>query len=332
MPRLNPWRTALLLLLLLLLRGALLVAADADEVLLRELSRTVNLRSADAQPFILEADVTLQMRVPQRGHYTWKWAGRNLWSQEVSLGSFHQLLVQKGDTLYTSRNSDFTPLRVSQVQDLLNVFSNQGKSWEIKKSKEEVEDGAARRCFELRRSQRGSWNPERLVCFDPATMDVVSDDMKYDQEYRRKEFSGYQEFGEHRYPTRLTLFVNGSPVVKVENVTLRQENLSEEAFSPEPGSIARRRCEGMQWPAGLKTPDPVYPKSAAQNRMGGTAVLAITVLPDGSVTNINVLQSAGRTMDEAAQQAVGKWKFKPAMCGSEAITADIQIEVNFTMH
>jgi TonB family protein len=328
-----PGRTTLRIasLSLLVLSGALLAAGASEESPLPELSRAVDIQSADAPPFTLEADITLQIKVPERGHYTWKWADRNLWSQEATLDDFHQILIRKDDNLYTSRDSAYTPLRVSELQDLLWVLRNEGRLWKTKKIRDESENGAPRRCIELRRSQGGRWNPERLVCFDPATMNVVSDEMRYANEYRRKEYSDYQEFGQHRYPRRLTLFVNGSPVVKVENVTLRQESFPEDAFNPPPESIVRRRCEGMRWPVGVKTPNPRYPKSASQNRLAGTAVLAVTVLPDGSVGTINVIQSAGRTMDAAAQEAVQNWKFKPAMCGTEAVTADIRVELNFNL-
>jgi TonB family protein len=317
---------------LLILSGAMLASAMSDQSPLPELSRAVNIESAGAPPFTLEADVTLQITVPQQGHYISKWASRNLWSQEVTLDNFHQLLIRKDDNLYTSRNSAYTPLRVSELQDLLWVLRNEERLWETKKIRDENENGVPRRCIELRRKEAGRWNPERLVCFDPKTMNVLSDEMRYANEYRRKEYSNYRDFGQHRYPTRLILFVNGSPVVKVENVILRQESLREDDFSPPPGAVVRRRCEDMKWPVAVKTPDPKYPESASQNRLTGTAVLAITVLPDGSVGTTNVIQSAGRTMDEAAQETVKKWKFKPAMCGTEAITADIRVELNFKLH
>jgi TonB family protein len=54
--------------------------------------------------------------------------------------------------------------------------------------------------------------------------------------------------------------------------------------------------------------------------MGGTATVALTVLPDGSVDNVQLVGSAGHEMDQVTQEIVKTWKFKPAMCGDEPPT------------
>jgi protein TonB len=87
----------------------------------------------------------------------------------------------------------------------------------------------------------------------------------------------------------------------------------------------------MTYPEAIKQPDPAYPRSASQNRMGGTSIVALTVLPDGSVDDVQLIGRAGHDMDQVTQEIVKTWKFKPAMCGNEPVAYDISVEVAFRM-
>ena len=90
-------------------------------------------------------------------------------------------------------------------------------------------------------------------------------------------------------------------------------------------------------PASLKhaiavsTPDPMYPKSASQNKIGGDTIVTMTVLTDGSVTDIQVIGSSARSLDEASLNTLTRWKFKPAICGAEPVVSDIHVVVSFRM-
>jgi TonB family protein len=64
--------------------------------------------------------------------------------------------------------------------------------------------------------------------------------------------------------------------------------------------------------------------------MGDTTV-AMTVLTDGSVTDIRLIGTATRLMDDAALQTLKGWKFKPAMCGSEPVVSDIEVVFSFRL-
>jgi TonB family protein len=303
----------------------------ADQQLLVAASDLVNIRSDGAKPLQLEAVFNAQFNTPQEGHFTWKWVARDLWSEEITLGDFGQLGVRKGDTLYVSRNAPFTPLRITELQDLLTVFSVD-VAWQIKKIKHEVEGGIDAECVQVRlRPGSHVWNPKRELCINQTNKEVLTDEAIDDQEYRRKEFSDYQPFREHSYPRQARLLVDGSQALKVKIISLREATFDEAVFVPPSGAVARRQCEHMTHPVALKTPDPAYPRSAAQNRMGGTATVTLTVLPDGSVENVQLVGSAGKEMDQVTLETVRNWKFRPAMCGSEAVAFDIRVSVNFQM-
>jgi hypothetical protein len=109
-------------------------ADTPDQQLLTAVSDRVNIRSTGAHPFQMDADFTSQINVPQKGHLTWKWVSSDLWSQEVEMGAYRQLNIRKRDTLYISRNTAFTPIRIRQLEDLLTVFSAGSDSWQVEEA------------------------------------------------------------------------------------------------------------------------------------------------------------------------------------------------------
>jgi protein TonB len=81
----------------------------------------------------------------------------------------------------------------------------------------------------------------------------------------------------------------------------------------------------------VKTPDPLYPKSASRNKLMGDTTVAMTVLTDGSVSNIQVLGRATQSMDDATLETLKGWRFKPAMCGANPVVSDIVVVVSFRL-
>src|SRR5437879_13924483 len=104
-------------------------------------------------------------------------------------------------------------------------------------------------------------------CLNSATHEIVSDDWQEPPDERRREqYSDYFDFGGHRYPRKLQLVVNGIKVI-----TATVDNLTATAFDQtllvaQKGAIERRQCADMKHPVPVKTPDPMYPKSAGQNK------------------------------------------------------------------
>jgi TonB family protein len=77
----------------------------------------------------------------------------------------------------------------------------------------------------------------------------------------------------------------------------------------------------------LKMPDPAFPSYPGKDQPKGSAMVSITVLANGSVGEVQLI--AGGTFDLAEQTRADmkKWKFKPAMCGSEPVVSDVEVVV-----
>jgi protein TonB len=77
---------------------------------------------------------------------------------------------------------------------------------------------------------------------------------------------------------------------------------------------------------------PAYP--AAPRRLGiqGTTLLRVHVLADGRIGDVLVEESAGhRDLDEAAADAVRRWRFEPARRGTEAVAMWVLLPVQFRL-
>ncbi len=77
---------------------------------------------------------------------------------------------------------------------------------------------------------------------------------------------------------------------------------------------------------------PVYPPSALAARLQGRVVVIVKVRADGTVAAASVYTSSGNVdFDASATNAVGRWKFKPAVRGGKAVEFEILAPVNFVL-
>lgn len=77
---------------------------------------------------------------------------------------------------------------------------------------------------------------------------------------------------------------------------------------------------------------PQYPARALREKEDGWVVLTFTVLPDGSVTDVNSEKASGRygrQFASAARTAVLKWKFEPQLFLGEPIPQRVRARINF---
>jgi TonB family protein len=72
----------------------------------------------------------------------------------------------------------------------------------------------------------------------------------------------------------------------------------------------------------IKKPAPLFDRRG--NIVGDSAV-SLTILADGALGDIQLIGRGGQSLDRPTLEAVKKWKFKPAMCGSEPVVSDLQV-------
>jgi len=302
------------------------LAADnpAGQQLLDDAAKLIRIQGPGKAPFQMEVDFQAQINVPLQGHITLKWASPDLGYWNLAMEGYREIQVRKGETLYTKRNAPFTPLALTHLQNLLEVFHVDSHDWEVQKIK--PEGGLS--CVQLK-PRRG--HAHEKICLEPDSKHVVSVESKRDDDGDKQVFGDYQPFHDHSFPRELKYFENGSLLLRLKIISLQDKSFEDLVFTPPQNSIVRRKCENMTHAVAVKQPDPEYPPAAAQNRLMGTTTVALTVQVDGSVNDIQILQSAEHEMDRQTVETVKKWKFKPAMCGTDPVATDITVEVNFRL-
>jgi len=300
----------------------------ASQQLLITAKQQASLFHNQSSPFQLDVGFVTQMNVPTQGHLSLKWNKENQWWRKIVMGGFEQVEVRNGDKLYISRNIDFSPTRIGELISLL-AFAEGSEGLLVKNQKQRVESGVEMVCLRIEGESRGR---NHDVCVN-SVHEILSDEWQEPpDEKRREQYSDYFTFEGHRYPRKLQLFINGIQVITATVDDLTSAAFDESLLVPPTGAIERRKCTDMKHAIPVKTPDPMYPKSASENKMMGDTTVAMTVLTDGSVTDIHLIGSAARSMDEATLQTLKGWRFKPAMCGAEPVVSDIQVIVSFRLY
>ncbi|MGO9325536.1 MAG: TonB family protein [Terracidiphilus sp.] len=280
-------------------------------------------------PYELDVDFDAQELVPTHGHMTLKWEANDRWWRRIDLGDFHQIEVKNGEWHYTSRNATFTPSLVTNLIGLLG-FAYEAGSLTAKKQKHRTEKGVEMNCVQV--DSKGPPGATREICLDAASGDIAVDNWQLlPNVQRREQFSDYFDFGAHRYPRKLELIQDSSEIIKADVVTLASVPFDESLLTSPAGAIARRECVNRTYPVSIK---PLklnfqHQASAGPHRPSGTATVTLTVLTDGSVSDVQLEESAGRVLDAATLQALRGAKFTPAMCGTEPVVSDFTIKVSF---
>ncbi len=83
---------------------------------------------------------------------------------------------------------------------------------------------------------------------------------------------------------------------------------------------------------GSGNPAPQYPRAARRRGLEGKLVLRVTVDRDGRPDRLTVLESSGHSLlDDAARDAVSRWRFTAGMRGGAPISATVDVPIVFRL-
>ena len=99
------------------------------------------------------------------------------------------------------------------------------------------------------------------------------------------------------------------------------------------GTTAVAQDPGPSWvPTGLGNVRPEYPALARRRGLEGRTVLRVEVVATGESGTVAVLASSGhRLLDNAALDAVRRWRFVPASDVAPEVAAFIEVPVSFRL-
>jgi TonB family protein len=93
-------------------------------------------------------------------------------------------------------------------------------------------------------------------------------------------------------------------------------------FSDVPHITARSRCEDVQPPQALTTPEPILNPMHDRRK----AKVSFIIGTDGRVHSPLILESAGPTGDRHILQTVRSWRYRPATCNGVPTETEGKIE------
>jgi iron complex outermembrane receptor protein len=96
-----------------------------------------------------------------------------------------------------------------------------------------------------------------------------------------------------------------------------------------PAPAPAQANEDVTPPSVLTHVDAQYPASARAARKHGDVVLALTIDADGHVSKVDVFESGGADLDEAAIVAARQWTFVPAKRNGKALASRIRVPFHF---
>jgi periplasmic protein TonB len=85
-------------------------------------------------------------------------------------------------------------------------------------------------------------------------------------------------------------------------------------------------------PAVLSETKIPYPEGARREGIEGTVLLSIVVDIDGRVTSAKVLSGPGHGLNEAARDAIGKFRFKPAIKSGQPVSTEMKYKYSFFLN
>lgn len=299
-------------------------APPANPDLLQMACRQAALLDDAGRPFVMDVDFTVQLSHPMQGHLRLRWAAKDRWWTRVSMGKFEQVKFQDGDRSYTIRNVGFTPKQINYLNDLLGVGRMLDKLV-TRSEKQRTEDGIHQICLKAQNPDPKFKSEHFEICVDQATHDIVTEtrtinEYATDEIYQCK-YGDFVAFDGYRYPRRLESFENGKLIMSATVSGLQESALDPKLLIPPAGAIERRECPDKKAPERLYGPIPHFDLDGARGQIESDA--EITVQKDGTVSNVEIVRSGGRVNDEQLMMALKKWKFRPAMCGTEPVVTDI---------
>src|SRR5436309_3834877 len=102
---------------------------------------------------------------------------------------------------------------------------------------------------------------------------------------------------------------------------------------PPPKPDAPLRVGGdVKAPVAINKVDPVYPEVARKARISGIVIVECTISRAGDVTDIHVLKPLPFGLDQAAVDAVKRWKFKPGTLNGQPVDVIFNLTVNFKLN
>ena len=99
-----------------------------------------------------------------------------------------------------------------------------------------------------------------------------------------------------------------------------------------PKDVPLRVGGDVKAPVVINRVEPVYPEVARKARISGIVIVECIIDKGGTVRDVQVLKGLPFGLDQAAVEAVKKWKFKPGTLNGQPVDVIFNLTVNFKLN
>jgi hypothetical protein len=286
--------------------------------LIKQALELSNIRAQGAPAFRLKAVFRVSDQPsPNEGTYSEIWISWDKWRREIEMGGFQRTEV--GGTDKKRWQIDSGGEAPSWPQTLMRVlgYIRLPEEINVRSIKDKDVAGTHVRCVET-----DGYEGVQAFCIDRVTGVLLLHERW--SENSRSHFSevyrNYQKFGGYLVPRTVQFMKEGKSVMDLNVTDISATGRTDPSqFAPMPGAKELSNCAVNIPPRAVFTPDPGYPEGAKATQ--AKPVLWMNVGKDGIPHDLKVVQSAGGAFDSVALKAVSQWRFKPATCDGEPISA-----------
>ena len=320
-----------LLLLQLLFSGTVLAEDSRTEAvaMLERAAKAISFQPSDKKPTKISGALEFDdlKDGPSKGAWAFLTGPDNKSRTEIVLPNYRGDTWIEGELKWEQQNSKFTPIRVDQLEQILQLkalLEAAEHAAEFKLHSTKVLDNTTS-CV-LARSKTA--NQMLDLCIDSSNGTPLSISFS-DITWR---LSDYRKVGNGFFPGVLTATYDDRQMVRATVLHIVEDQ--DPAFLVPPSDVvaeAGPACGFIEEGALLKKISPDYPAVARIARIQGTVIVGAIITKEGKISGLRILQSAGGSLDNAALQAIREWRYKPYNCNGQPVEVKTHITMTFNL-
>jgi len=296
------------------------------------------------RPYALRATLVAQgitAGVKTKGHLT-VFQDQDRSRTELEFGSYRELRVVLGNHGYVTRNASSRPVQLHEMPETLQWWSvDLARSDELGQVFTKVTGGLPSNCVEVTQAQIEDENsrpasPREIVryCFDAekkVLLERASNRGLRGDPTWETHYLDYQAIGGVQFPGAIRHFAQGNSAgVDFEDIQVSTLNPNSVDFAIPKNATEFETCDHPQPTRMLKRVEPAYPQMAKIAHVQGDVRFSVVIGTDGALENIKAI-SGHPILVQAALEALKRWQYSPAVCGSKPIATETEITVKFRM-
>jgi TonB family protein len=269
---------------------------------------------------------------PISGTYSTAWISHDQWRTEVSTPVFSSIEVTDGASRWVARKPhQYEPEDITElISDLMLAADVKlSPNEKVSKIREDNHGGVRLQCIEISRQNVMPSLGEESLCFDEGSGALV----RITRGAQRTEFSDFDTRNGALIARKAQQFRGHDLISEAELASLDPQSPSAAGLLDHPADARQlSNCEGPVTSGMLvQSATPVYPKAARAARQTGTVEIYASIDIDGSLKDMEIGRGVSKLLDDAAMEAVRKWRYKPYMCGGNPVQVETTVSVNFSL-